>query len=191
MMGPPRGTLAPDMARANHSMPSFPTQPLLSQALPSMPGVGIPGQPMSQPMMQPLTATASHSGGLNGRPGMAYQPRFVRTQYQGSSGHISNNVVPSADPSWTAGAHAPNVGLNPPGNPMWQEEGQWVPPVQGHPANGCRPSVAHGVQMRMGVPAVMTAGMRNGGMPEDEDDTPDTQQVEHTTRLMLSHLCLE
>lgn len=201
-----RSSLGPD-AKSSHSLPTFPTQPLMSQALPHVPGLGMPrqGQPLQPPM-----GTTFHTN-LVIRPGMAYQPRFVRPQFpQPGQGHpgARHDAPWSPAQQGEGGMHSPGP-VAPPqsmrgATPMWREHApapsQWAPGAQQVAPQ--RPAMAgQGMQLCVGIPSVMATGNRGqqsmvptSGSHEnhaEEEDSHDAQQVEHTTRLMLSHLCLE
>ncbi|GJP60166.1 hypothetical protein CLOP_g7975 [Closterium sp. NIES-67] len=77
------------------SVPNFPTQQLLSQTIPSQPGLGLP--PSDQ---HALPAGVTGAGGqshrpssLSYKPGMAYQPRTLRPIGQGLS---PANILPDS-----------------------------------------------------------------------------------------------
>jgi len=144
MVAPLRSALGPD-AKSSHSLPTFPTQPLMSQALPHMPGLGMPrqGQPLQPPM-----GTTFHTN-LVIRPGMAYAPRFVRPP---ASPARSGRTGARHDPHWSPPEewHALARAGGPPqsmrgGAPVWREHSpapsQWAPghsrlPVSGPPWRG-------------------------------------------------------
>jgi len=88
----------PNAIKDNHSIPAFPTQPMLSQAVPTMPGLGMRNVNQDLGPRHPSVGTTNHTG-LAIRQGMASQPRHARVQSEASP-HPGMPLHQQVQPSW-------------------------------------------------------------------------------------------
>eukprot|EP00475_Leptophrys_vorax_P025641 TRINITY_DN3591_c0_g1_i1.p1 TRINITY_DN3591_c0_g1~~TRINITY_DN3591_c0_g1_i1.p1 ORF type:complete len:541 (-),score=-45.89 TRINITY_DN3591_c0_g1_i1:505-2127(-) len=201
------------------SVPNFPTQPLISQAVPLQPGIGLP----SSDSVNGVQSGTSRYTNIAIKPGMAYQPRSMRGGAGG--GGASNAQAKPSYPSSSSYAHAqrlddPNVAAVLDGR-MYQSSrsvssngaGLLPSPSPADLSGAARwnaPSSRQASSMPYwpssgSVPAGSSAGFSGNRAPgagrmtpavapqqcrTELDDDDVAAVTEATTRQMLSHLCL-
>jgi hypothetical protein len=184
--------LGPDQ----QSLPNFPTQPLLSQAVHPMPGVGVPG--LHDGVYGQPPATTNHAN-LSIRPGMAYQPRSARSQYE--SGHSGpamfpsgSRVMPGMDSRWS---HSSQVNQDVRHDaPLWHGRGAtWTGNGQ-HRDGAMGHLQPHGLNLRVGMHAVIPSAVRQEDIScaaATRLPRPDDEEQEESAKLIidsLNHLVL-